>query len=58
LEKHAPGALANQMLLVINGFPITQAITSKFLGVGLYVGQHLTWKEHKNISIKIAKMLA
>ena len=46
--------LANQMSLVINGVPITQVITTKFLGV--YVDQHLTWKEHiKNISNKIAK---
>ena len=47
--------LANQMSLVINGVPITQVITTKFLGV-YYVDQHLTWKEHiKNISNKIAK---
>src|SRR6218665_3428455 len=46
--------LANQMSLVINGVPITQVITTKFLGV--YVDQHLTWKEHiKNISNKIEK---
>src|SRR6218665_954736 len=32
--------LANQMSLVINGVPITQVITTKFLGV--YVDQHLT----------------
>ena len=49
--------LANQMSLVINGVPITQVITTKFRGV--YVDQHLTWKEHiKNIANKIAKMLA
>ena len=42
------------MSLVINGVPIIQVITTKFLGV--YVDQHLTWKEHiKNVSIKIAK---
>src|SRR6218665_592622 len=46
--------LANEMSLVINGVPITQVITTKFLGV--YVDQNLTWKEHiKNISNKIAK---
>src|SRR6218665_872044 len=46
--------LANQMSLVINGVPITQVITTKFLGV--YVDQHLTWKEHiKHISNKIEK---
>jgi len=39
--------LANQMSLVINGVPITQAITTKFIGV--YVDQHLTWKEHIKI---------
>src|SRR6218665_3699619 len=46
--------LANQMSLVINGVPITQLITTKFLGV--YVDPHLTWKEHiKTISNKITK---
>src|SRR6218665_21901 len=42
--------LANQMSLVINGVPITQVITTKFLGV--YVDQHLTWKEHIKKYIK------
>src|SRR6218665_3916859 len=51
-RKNMP--LVNQMSLVINGVPITQVITTKFLGV--YVDQHLTWKEHiKNIANKIAK---
>src|SRR6218665_3678757 len=46
--------LANQMSLVINSVPATQVITTKFLGV--YVDQHLTWKEHiKHISNKIEK---
>jgi|SRR6218665_324732 len=46
--------LANQTSLVINSVPVTQVITTKFLGV--YVDQHFIWKEHiKNISIKIAK---
>ena len=49
--------LANQKSLVINCVPITQVITTKCLGV--YVDQHLTWKEHiKNIiANKIAKIV-
>ena len=42
--------------LCIMGTPITQVQSSKFLGV--YVDQHLSWKEHiSNISTKIAKNL-
>ena len=50
IEKVCP--LSNQMSLVINGVPIyiTQVITTKFLGV--YVDQHLTWKEHIKKYIK------
>ena len=40
--------------LEIKGVPITQVESTRFLGV--YVDQHLTWKEHINyISKKIAK---
>jgi len=40
--------------LEIKGVPITQVESTRFLGV--YVDQHLTWKEHINyISQKIAK---
>ena len=48
------GPLDNQMSLNINDVPITQVNSTKFLGV--YVDQHMTWKEHiHNIAIKIAK---
>ena len=48
------GPLENQMLLNINDVPITQVTSTKFLGV--YVDQHMTWKEHiNNIALKIAK---
>jgi exonuclease III len=42
--------------LKIDGVPITQVESTKFLGV--YVDQHLTWKDHINyISSKIAKSI-
>ena len=41
-------------ILLIEGTPITQVTSTKFLGV--YIDQHLNWKEHiNNISSKIAK---
>ena len=55
-KKSLPDSYPN---LCIMGTPITQVQSFKFLGV--YVDQHLSWKDHNiiifNISIKIAKNL-
>ena len=41
-------------ILSIDSIPIAQVYSSKFLGV--YIDQHLTWKDHiNNISTKVAK---
>ena len=48
------GSSEDLLKLSVNGMPITKVNSIKFLGV--YVDQHLAWKEHINaISVKIAK---
>ena len=53
-RSHRKNCPVNHLKLCIEGVPISQVVSTKFLGV--YIDQHLTWKEHvKNISSKIAK---
>jgi len=53
-RSHRKNCSTSSNTLCINGCPINQVTSSKFLGVIL--DQHLTWKEHlKAISYKIAK---